>query len=290
MKDFQDKVAVVTGAASGIGRALAEKSAQEGMKVVLADVEESALKQAEEELKASGAQVLAVRTDVSQADEVEVLAQKTFATYGAVHLLFNNAGVGAGTTVWESSLADWRWVLGVNLWGVIHGIHFFVPRMLAQDTEGHIVNTASSAGLVSSSGLGIYKVSKHGVVTLSETLALELAARGAKLKASVLCPEWVNTRIIDAERNRPQALQNALEEQHMSPEMAAMVQAMRQWLAQAGLPPSQVAEMVFDAIRQEKFYILTHPTTKQGVQLRMEDILQERMPTDIFQAAKPPSQ
>ncbi len=290
MKDFQDKVAVVTGAASGIGRALAEKSAQEGMKVVLADVEESALKQAEEELKASGAQVSAVRTDVSQADEVEVLAQKTFATYGAVHLLFNNAGVGAGTTVWESSLADWQWVLGVNLWGVIHGIHFFVPRMLAQDTEGHIVNTASSAGLVSSSGLGIYKVSKHGVVTLSETLALELAARGAKLKASVLCPEWVNTRIIDAERNRPQALQNALEEQHMSPEMAAMVQAMRQWLAQAGLPPSQVAEMVFDAIRQEKFYILTHPTTKQGVQLRMEDILQERMPTDIFQAAKPPSQ
>ncbi len=290
MKDFQDKVAVVTGAASGIGRALAEKSAQEGMKVVLADVEESALKQAEEELKASGAQVSAVRTDVSQADEVEVLAQKTFATYGAVHLLFNNAGVGAGTTVWESSLADWQWVLGVNLWGVIHGIHFFVPRMLAQDTEGHIVNTASSAGLVSSSGLGIYKVSKHGIVTLSETLALELAARGAKLKASVLCPEWVNTRIIDAERNRPQALQNALEEQHMSPEMAAMVQAMRQWLAQAGLPPSQVAEMVFDAIRQEKFYILTHPTTKQGVQLRMEDILQERMPTDIFQAAKPPSQ
>jgi len=288
MKDFQDKVAVVTGAASGIGRALAEKSAQEGMKVVLADVEESALKQAEEELKASGAQVLAVRTDVSQAAEVEVLAQKTFDTYGAVHLLFNNAGVAAGTTVWESSLADWQWVLGVNLWGVIHGIHFFVPRMLAQDTEGHIVNTASSAGLVSSSGLGIYKVSKHGVVTLSETMALELAARGAKLKASVLCPEWVNTRITDAERNRPQALQNALEEQHMSPEMAAMVQAMRQ-LAQAGLAPSQVAEMVFDAIRQEKFYILTHPTTKQGVQLRMEDILQERMPTDIFQATQQPS-
>lgn len=287
MKDFQDKVAVVTGAASGIGRALAEKSAQEGMKVVLADVEESALKQTEEELKASGAQVLAVRTDVSQADEVEVLAQKTFDTYGAVHLLFNNAGVGAGTTIWESSLADWQWVLGVNLWGVIHGIHFFVPRMLAQDTEGHIVNTASSAGLISHSGLGIYKVSKHGVVTLSETMALELAARGAKLKASVLCPEWVNTRIINAERNRPQALQSALEEQHMSPEMAAMVQAMRQ-LIQAGLPPSQVAEMVFDAIRQEKFYILTHPTTKQAVQLRMEDILQERMPTDIFRAAQQP--
>ncbi len=290
MKDFQDKVAVVTGAASGIGRALAEKSAQEGMKVVLADVEESALKQAEEELQASGAQVLAVRTDVSKADEVEALAKVTYETYGAVHLLFNNAGVGAGTTVWESSLADWQWVLGVNLWGVIHGIHFFVPRMLAQDSEGHIVNTASSAGLIASSGLGMYKVSKHGVVTLSETLALELAARGAKLKASVLCPEWVNTRILDAERNRPQALANAPEEQNMSPEMVAAVQAMRQWLAQEGMQPSQVAEMVFDAIRQEKFYILTHPTTKQVVQLRMEAILQERMPTDIFQAAKPPSQ
>jgi len=294
MKDFQGKVAVVTGAASGIGRALAGKSAQEGMKVVLADVEESALKKAEEELQASGAQVLAVRTDVSQADEVEALAKITFETHGAVHLLFNNAGVGAGTTVWESSLADWQWVLGVNLWGVIHGMHFFVPRMLAQESEGHIVNTASSAGLVASSGLGMYKVSKHGVVTLSETLALELAARGAKLKASVLCPEWVNTRIMDAERNRPQALANAPQEQHTSPETAAMaemvIQVMRQWLAQVGLPPSQVAELVFDAIRQETFYILTHPTTKQDVQLRMEAILRERMPTDIFQAAKPPSQ
>ncbi len=282
MKDFQNKVAVVTGAASGIGRALAGKSAQEGMKVVLADVEESALKQAEEELKASGAEVLAMRTDVSQAGDVETLAQKAFDTYGAVHLLFNNAGVAGGTTIWESSLADWQWVLGVNLWGVIHGIHAFVPRMLAQDSEGHIVNTASTFGLVSSSGAGIYKVSKHGVVTLSETLALELAARGAKLKASVLCPEWVNTRIMDAERNRPQALQNVPEEQHMSPEMAAMVEIGRQ-LAQAGIAPSRVAETVFDAIRQEKFYILTHPQhTKQFVQLRMEDILQERMPTDVI--------
>ena len=286
MKDFQGKVAVVTGAASGIGRALAAKSAQEGMKVVLADVEESALKQAEEELQASGAQVLAVRTDVSQANEVEALAKTTFDTYGAVHLLFNNAGVAGGTTVWESSLADWQWVLGVNLWGVIHGVHFFVPRMLAQDSEGHIVNTASSAGLMTSSGQGMYKVSKHGVVTLSETLACELAARGAKLKASVLCPEWVNTRILDAERNRPQALANVPEEQHTSPEMVAALQALREWLAKEGMPPSQVAERVFDAIRQEQFYIFTHPTTKYVVQLRMEDILQERMPTDIFQAAQ----
>jgi NAD(P)-dependent dehydrogenase (short-subunit alcohol dehydrogenase family) len=282
MKDFQDKVAVVTGAASGIGRALADKSAALGMKVVLADVEESALKQAEEELRASGAQVLAVLTDVSQAGDVENLAQQAFETYGSVHLLFNNAGVVAGTSIWESSLADWQWVLGVNLWGVIYGIHYFIPRMLEQDTEGHIVNTASLAGLISSRGMGIYKVSKHGVVTLSETLALELAGRGAKLKASVLCPGFVTTRIMNAERNRPRTLRNSPEEPQMSLKEAAMIRQ----LVQAGIPPSQVAEIVFDAIRQERFYILTHPDSKQSVQLRMEDILQERMPTDIFRAPR----
>ena len=282
MKDFQGKVAVVTGAASGIGRALAEKSAQQGMKLVLADVEENALKQAETELRGIGADVLAVQTDVSKAADVEVLAQQAFDTYGAVHLLFNNAGVWAGTTVWESSLPDWQWVLGVNLWGVIHGVHYFVPRMLAQGSEGHIVNTASSAGLIAGSGMGIYKVSKHGVVTLSETLALELAQRGAKIKVSALCPEWVNTRIMDAERNRPAALQNTPEQQQISPEMEAAVQFIRQ-VVQAGIPSSQVADTVFDAIREEKFYILTHPTTKFAVQLRMQDILQDRGPTDIMQ-------
>jgi NAD(P)-dependent dehydrogenase (short-subunit alcohol dehydrogenase family) len=285
--DFQGKVAVVTGAASGIGRALAEKSVLEGMKVVLADVEERALEQTAEELHASGAQVLAVRTDVSQADAVEALAQKTFDTYGAVHLLFNNAGVIiADTTVWKSSLADWQWVLGVNLWGVIHGIHFFVPRMLAQDSEGHIVNTSSGHGLISSAGAGIYRVSKHGVVTLSETLALELAGRGAKLKASVLCPGFVNTAIMDAERNRPQALANAPAEQHMSPQVAALVEARAQasrQLIHAGLAPSQVADLVFDAIRREQFYIFTQPELDRlGVQLRMDDILEERMPTDAL--------
>lgn len=285
MKDFHGKVAVITGAASGIGRALAEKSAQEGMKVVLADFEVDALKKAEEELKASGADVLAVRTDVSQAGDVEVLAQQAFATYGAVHLLFNNAGVGAGTTVWESSLADWQWVLGVNLWGVIHGIHFFVPRMLAQDSEGHIVNTASSAGLVSSAGLGIYKVTKHGVVSLSETLAHELRAKGAKISASVLCPWWVNTNIAESERNRPANLQNTEGEKPVGPETEAALQAVRQAI-QAGMAPSQVAEIVFDAIRQGNFYILTDPIVKQFVQLRMEDILQDRYPTDIMRLSE----
>ncbi len=289
MKDFQNKVAVVTGAASGIGRALAEKSAALGMKIVLADVEEPALKQAEQELKASGADVIAVRTDVSQARDVEALANLTFTTYGAVHLLFNNAGVSVSKTVWGSSLADWQWVLGVNLWGVIYGIHFFVPRMLAQGSEGHIVNTASGAGLVAHTGQACYSVSKHGVVALSETLALELAAHGASLKASLLVPGWVNTRITEAERNRPQALQSAAEQEQAPPEGTSWQQVSQQAL-QAGMSSLQVAEMTFDAIRQDKFYIFTDPNLiKPGVQMRMEDILQERSPRDynvfIFQHA-----
>jgi len=277
MKDFQDKVAVVTGAASGIGRALAEKSAALGMKVVLADVEEPALKQVEEELKASGAQVLAVQTDVSRATDVERLAQLAFETYGGVHLLFNNAGVGAGSSVWESSLAYWQWVLGVNLWGVIHGVHFFVPPMLAQDSEGHIVNTASMAGLVSSFG-GIYPVTKHAIVALSETLYHELTLSGAKVKVSVLCPGLVNTRILDSARNRPADLQNEVVQRKASPEEEAVLQLMHQ-AVEAGMPPPQVADIVFKAIRDEKFYIFSHPAWKEAIRTRMEDVLQERNPT-----------
>jgi NAD(P)-dependent dehydrogenase (short-subunit alcohol dehydrogenase family) len=281
MKEFQKKVAVITGGASGIGRALAEKSLRAGMTVVLADVEAQALQQTADELRTLGGEVHPVQTDVSNAASVEALAQDAFSTYGAVHLLFNNAGVGAGSTVWESSLEDWQWVLGVNLWGVIHGVHYFVPRMLAQHEDCHIINTASAAGLIVSSGLGVYNVSKHGVVTLSETLALELAERNAHIKVSVLCPEWVNTRITEAERNRPDRLQNAPGD--AAPD--AKVQADRQALAQvikAGISTSQVADEVFNAIREEKFYIITHPSTKAGVQRRMEDILNDDMPRNIW--------
>jgi len=278
MKEFQGKVAVVTGAASGIGRALAERCAKEEMKVVLADIEEQALMQASRDLAAQGAQVLAVPTDVSQAGEVETLARKAFETYSAVHLLFNNAGVGAGKSAWESSLADWEWVLGVNLWGVIHGIHFFVPRMLEQRSEGHIVNTASMAGLTYGPGQSIYKVSKHGVVSLSETLYYELALRGASLKVSVLCPGLVSTNILDAQRNRPARLQDASVKEPLSPQAEAVVQRFQQAVREA-MPPGQVADIVFEAIREERFYILTHPTWKAAIQVRMEDILQERNPT-----------
>ena len=277
MKEFQGKVAVVTGAASGIGRALAEHAAQLGMKVVLADIEEGALQQAKQALEASGAQVLAVKTDVSKAEEVEALAQQTLEHFGAVHLLFNNAGVAAGATVWDSSLADWQWVLGVNLWGVIHGVHTFVPLMFKQGTEAHIVNTASIACLVSGPGLGIYKVTKFGVVTLSETLYSELMLTGAPIKVSVLCPGWVKTRVMESERNRPAAMQNVAQEP-LNPVGEAFLQMVQQAI-ETGMAPGQVAEAVFQAIREEKFYILTHPNFKAAVETRNEDIHLERNPT-----------
>ena len=277
MKDFKDKVAVVTGAASGIGRGIAERCAQEGMKVVLADLEQETLTQTEVELKATGATVLAVLTDVSKASDIEGLAQKTLYAFGAVHLLFNNAGVGGGTTVWESTLADWKWIIGVNLWGVIHGIQVFVPIMLQQGTECHIVNTASVAGLIYGSRLGIYKVTKHGVVSLSETLCCELAERGAKIKVSVLCPGFVNTRIMDSARNRPIELQNEPGGESITPEVEAVIQEMVQ-AVQTGLSPQRVADDVFNAIVNEKFYILTHPDYKPLIQKRIENILLERNP------------
>jgi NAD(P)-dependent dehydrogenase (short-subunit alcohol dehydrogenase family) len=277
MNNFNDKVAVITGAASGIGRAIAFRCASEGMKVVLSDIEQPALDQAEQELRATGATVLAVRTDVSKASEVEALAQKTLNTFGAAHLLFNNAGVGAGSTVWESSLADWQWVIGVNLWSVIYGVRAFVPIMLAQDTECYIVNTASVAGLLPYHPSAPYQVTKHAVVALTENLYYSLAERQPKLRVSVLCPGWVNTRIMDSDRNRPPELQNEPISGTISPDLEAIVQEMRH-AAQTGMPPQQVADIVFNAIRTEQFYILTHPEFAPVVQERMENIIQQRNP------------
>jgi NAD(P)-dependent dehydrogenase (short-subunit alcohol dehydrogenase family) len=279
MKEFRDKVAVVTGAGSGIGRGLAERFAAEGMKVVLADVQEDALAAVESELRGRDATVLAVRTDVSKGAEVEALAQRTLDAFGAVHVLCNNAGVaGGGPTLWETTEADWQWVLGVNLWGVIHGIRVFVPIMLKQDSEGHIVNTASVLGLVSGPGGGPYGVSKHGVVRISEGLHHDLMAAGSKLHASVLCPGLIATRIVDAGRNRPAELQNEMDEETRR----QRAEQTQQWLAyfnEYGMPPSQVADIVVDGIREERFYILTHPDIKERVRTRMEDIIAERDPT-----------
>jgi NAD(P)-dependent dehydrogenase (short-subunit alcohol dehydrogenase family) len=272
MKIFKNKVAVVTGGASGIGRAIAERCIQERMKVVLADVEQPALDQAEQELKAKGATILAVKTDVSNIEDMEALAEKTLAAFGAVHLLFNNAGVGTGSAAWESSLADWQWVIRVNLWGVIHGIHVFVPILLAQDTECYIVNTASIAGLLPYHPSAPYLVTKHAVVALTEHLYHSLAEKYTKVKVSVLCPGWVDTRIMDSERNRPIELQNKQVSKATNPELEAITQEMRQ-AANDGMSPRQVTDHVFKAIQSEQFYILTHPEFNPVIQKRMEDVL-----------------
>ncbi|MDE0553753.1 MAG: SDR family NAD(P)-dependent oxidoreductase [Candidatus Poribacteria bacterium] len=264
-------VAVITGAASGIGRGLAERFAAEGMKIVLADVEAEPLAELASDLRTKGVTVLAVTTDVSNPDAVENLAVQTLDTFGAVHILFNNAGVVCSRPIWEHTLADWEWVLGVNLWGVIHGIRSFVPRMLEQGDACHIVNTASILGLVGGSGEGIYKVSKHGVVVLSETLADELTQKGANVQVHVLCPGWVRTGILESARNRPDTLQNPVEKSR-----DIVIGGSRNTRAEmeAGLSPAEVAEQVYNAIQDGTFYIHTHPEHKAWIRERMARILE----------------
>ena len=277
MKEFQGKVAVITGGASGLGRAMAERFARAGMSIVLADVEPNALAKAEAEMKAAGAKVIGVRTDVSKAAEVEALAQRTLAAFGGVHLVANNAGVAEGGNVWDNTVADWEWVLGVNLWGVIHGVRVFTPIMLAQGSEAHIVNTASVAGLLSPPGMGIYSVSKHAVVALSECLHQDLAQKTDKVKCSVLCPAYVPTGIADSGRNRPAALSAT---RHKSAADLALDAGLKKAVQSGKLTAADVAQKVYDAVRDERFYILTHPKIKPSIQWRMEDILQERNPTN----------
>jgi len=278
MKDFQGKVAVITGGASGLGRAMADRFAREGMRIVLADVEPHALANAEAEMKAAGAEVISVRTDVSKAADVEALAQKTLAAFGAVHLVANNAGVAPLGSAWENSVADWEWTLGVNLWGVIHGVRVFTPLMLEQGGEAHIVNTASVSGLISPPGSAMYNVSKHAVVTLTETLYHDLALKQASIGCSVLCPAYVPTGIVDSERNRPAPLQNPAQEK--SAEQQAREALLRKAVTSGKLSAGDVAQKVFEAVRDGRFYILTHPRIKPSIQWRMEDILQERNPTN----------
>ena len=279
MKEFTGKVAVVTGAASGIGRALAERFAAAGMKVVLADIEDSALTRTARAMEEQGATVLGVLTDVSKAEAMGTLAQKTLQVYGAVHILCNNAGV-AGDFVasWEQTLENWEWVLGVNLWGVIHGLRTFVPIMLDQHTEGHVVNTASMAGLISLPFIAVYHATKHAVVTFSEALHYELALRRAQVKVSVLCPGSVNTHIMESERNRPVALRPQGQPQEIE---QTWVDAYREFVAM-GLPPAEVANRVFNAIRDEQFYVFPHPETLALVRARMETILEQGNPTLDF--------
>lgn len=278
MKEFKGKVAVITGAASGIGEAIAERCVQEGMSVVLADIEQQALADTAKKLKSTGSNVLAVLTDVSRQSDIKALAAKTLDAFGSVHLLFNNAGVGAGSTVWESTLADWQWVMGVNLWGVIYGINEFVPIMLAQDTDCYIVNTASAAGLLPYHPSSPYHMTKHAVVALSENLYYSLQQKQAKIKTSVLCPGWVKTRILDSARNRPKELLNQESDLLSTPEREAIMQQLTQALA-GGILPQAVADQVFAAIQAEQFYILTDAEYTPAIQKRMENILNLRNPS-----------
>lgn len=274
-QDLKGKTAVVTGGASGIGKALAARCCAEGMNVVLADVERKALDAARDELAQGKRNVIGVVTDVSRAEEIGRLAEKTLEAFGSADLLFNNAGVGAGTTVWESTLEDWTWVIGVNLWGVIHGVRTFVPIMLKQNRPAHIVNTASIAGLVRGHHSASYATTKHAVVALTEQLALEFERIHAPIKASVLCPSWVNTRINESGRNRPENLQNKTVAPPPTPEMIKAWERMQKFIQQA-TSPAEIADSVFEeGILQEKLYIIPHKDTAQYIKNRFDGIMKD---------------
>jgi NAD(P)-dependent dehydrogenase (short-subunit alcohol dehydrogenase family) len=271
VQDLTGKVAVITGGASGIGNALARRFASEGARVVIGDVEADALERAVLDLRASGAEVEGVVTDVTDPAQMQALADAAVARFGGVHVFCNNAGVGGGGLSWEMPLSTWEWVIGVNLWGVIHGVRSFVP-LLMQQTEGHIVNTASVAGLVAAPFMGPYNASKHAVVAISETLHHELAMTAPHVKVSVLCPGWVNTRIHESGRNRPEHLR---EEAVADADGASLLQGM----IENGMPPDDVAAKVLDAMRDDRFWILTHDEEGDfwvdGVNRRMRS-LEER--------------
>jgi len=275
MKEFTDKVAVITGAANGIGYGIAERCAQLGMRVVLSGINAENLAVAEKKLKPTGADLLTVRADVSKRDDVQALAQKTLDTFGAVHLLVNNAGVGAGTTVWESTWDDWEWVLEVNLWGVIYGVKVFLPIMLEQDVEAYIVNVASIAGLLPYHPSAPYQVTKHAVVGLTENLHHTLLERNSKVKASVLCPGWVKTAILKSDRNRPPELQNKPGSMINRSAAVKAYREMQDALA-SGISIEEVADHLFKAIEAEQFYVLTDQKHLSDIRKRMENILEQK--------------
>lgn len=287
ISDFHGKTAVLTGAGSGFGLECARIGARHGMNLVLVDVQADALEAAAEEMRAAGAQVLAQRVDVADAAQMEALAASVRERFGAPHLVFNNAGVGAGGLVWENSVADWQWVLGVNLWGVIHGVRLFTPMMLEAaaadpDWRGHIVNTASMAGLLTAPNMGIYNASKHAVVALTETLYQDLRLVNDQVSASVLCPYFVPTGITQSERNRPAALAAA------APTKSQLIgQAMSEKAVGSGkVTAAEVAQAVFDAVAADRFYIYSHPRALGNVRDRMQAIVEQRNPSDPF-AARP---
>ena len=288
MKNFRGGTAVITGAGSGFGLEASRIAAKLGMNVVMADVQQDALDQAVAQIEALGVPVLAFRLDVAKAAEVEALGAATFKRFGAPNFVFNNAGVGAGGLIWETTLKDWEWVVGVNLMGVAHGIRVFTPMMLAAAAkdpayEGHIVNTASMAGLLNAPNMGVYNATKSAVVAISETLYQDLALVTEQISASVLCPFFVPTGITQSHRNRPAEM---LEDR--KPTRSQLIgQAMSDKAVSSGkISAAQVAQFVFDAVAERRFYIYSHPKSLASVQVRLEDIMTARNPTDPF-AHKP---
>ena len=288
MKTFAGRTAVITGAGSGFGLEVARLCAARGMRLVLVDVQADALDRAATELRGTGADTMAERVDVSNAAAMERLAAAVSQRFGAPGLVFNNAGIGAGGLIWENTLKDWEWVLGVNLMGVIHGVRLFTPMMLEAERrdpsyEGHIVNTASMAGLVNMPNMGVYNVSKHAVVSLSETLYQDLRLVSDRIGASVLCPFFVPTGITASERNRPDTLKDG-----RGPTKSQIIgRAMSEKAVTSGkVTAAQVAQFVLDAVEEGRFYVYSHPRSLSSVQMRLDDIVQARNPSDPF-AARP---
>jgi len=284
MKTFKGRTAVITGAASGFGLEASRIAAREGMNIVMADVQQDALSRAAAEIEALGAKVLPFRLDVSKSAEVEALAAATVQRFGAPHFVFNNAGVASGGLIWEQTLKDWEWLIGVNLMGVAHGVRVFTPLMLEAakkdpSYEGHITNTASMAGMVNMPNMGVYNVTKHGVVAMSETLYQDLSLVTSQIHCSVLCPYFVSTGIHQSQRNRPADLQD-----DAKPTRSQLIaQAMSDKAIGSGkVTAAQVAQYVFDAIAAERFYVFSHPHAIGVVQTRLEDIMQLRNPSDPF--------
>ncbi len=288
MKTFRGRTAVITGAASGFGLEASRIAAREGMNVVMADVQQDALDKAAAEIADLGAAVLPFRLDVARAAEVEALGAAAFARFGAPHFLFNNAGVGTGGLIWEATAKDWEWVVGVNLMGVAHGVRVFTPMMLdaAKNDpayEGHIVNTASMSGLQNAPNMGVYNATKHAVVSISETLYHDLGLVTEQISASVLCPFFVPTGISTSHRNRPAEMR----EEVVPTRSQLIAQAMSEKAVGSGkVTAAQMAQKVFDAVAERRFYIYSHPHALASVQRRMEDVIEGRNPTDPF-AGKP---
>ena len=277
--EMTGRTAVITGAGSGFGREFARTAAARGMKLVLADISEPALDATVLELRATGADVIGVPTDVSSSEAVQALADAAVAHFGKVHLLFNNAGVGSGGFVWESTHADWQWVMGVNVWSVIHGVRIFTPLMLSHGEPAHIVNTASAAGLINAPNMGIYNLSKHAVVSLSETLFQDLKLAKAKVGVSVLCPAFVPTGIAHSHRNRPAELAN---DTPPTPSMLAAQQASVKAVESGRISAPDIAALTFEAIDEGRFYIVPHEKILDIVTQRMDDIVAQRNPSDMF--------